>query len=640
LDSLLGEFLTTAPRVEPVLVARLAAVARGRQSAGWPLRRCAALMLEHLFWACASREDEAVILSHLGPARRTIDAGELRRRIARNARVHAGLRGPETSPAALADFLHLATQESRLALMRWLVTADEVIARIGGAMRGSRAVIQPLSELPWIAAEADRVLAALPEWERRIAGTLAAAPQALWVSTADSSGDLVQCPAGTVVATVKPPGSDLEIEIKRAGRPNPRPLAVVWERDGVPVPPSHRLDAGSTWSMLRWEAASAARLSEVWRALHGEEAPLCRVLAIKAVFAVPDGERELPVLDFFAQEAAQPALARVVAEVCAERGEEAPDLPGEVALAARFLLQCQPAQSVILGTSAHRLDKLAAALAEGRKKGQQGLQRLQESQERRQKGSLSVPAVSFSCPPARHTLALLLDEALGLFTPPPLPFTDPASWLDAAFAANRERADTCHRAAAERLGALWGTFLALGAHSSGESVVGRNVGLKAVFRGGEWRVELISMDHDNLHVAWSEDVELDPAFVLAANVKDEIALLGGPYKGAQVRGSLELLGDLYRASEAGRMAARSFFFAAARQAFTRSAAALEPGGAAAGLFAPAFLEELSRWRQAVAEFLAHGAAPEDRPAWIPILNRYAGFLWRQAGVYLGEERER
>ncbi len=600
-DRLLAEFLATAPRVEPSLVARLAAVARGRQGGsmrGWSLRRCAALMLEHLFWACDSPAAEAVILSHLGPARHTIDAGELRRRIARNARVHAGLRGPETLPAALADFLHLATQDSRLTLMRWLFTPDEVTARNAGAMRDSQAVIQPLGELPWIASEATHALAGLPEWERRIAAALASAPRAFWVARepGSSPGDLVESPAGTVVLTVKPPGSDLEIEIKRAGRPSARPLAVVWERDGQPVPTSHRLDAGSTWDMLRWEAASAARLGAVWRALHGEEAPLSRVLAVKVVHAVPDGGRELPVLDFFTQEAAQPALARVVAEVCAEKGEEPPgEGAGEVALAARFLLQSSPAQSVVLGTSAHRLDKLAASLG-------------------------GVPSLQDDPEAARRTLADLLDEVLGVFTPPAVPFTDTAAWLAAAFAANRRRADACHLSAAGRLGTLWGTFLALGGHSSGESVVGRNVGLKAVFLQGGWGVELISMDHDNLH----------------ANVKDEIALLGGPYKGAQVRGSLELLGDLYRAGEAERMAARVRYFTAAREAFERSTAALEPGGAAAELFMPVFLEELSRWRRAVAEFLALGALPADRPAWAAVIEQHAGFLRRQATVYTGE----
>jgi hypothetical protein len=605
--------------VAPSFVARLAAVARGRRGGAlrrWPQRRCAALMLEHLFWRCESAADEAVILSHCAPAgsAAAIDAGELRRRIARNARVHAGLRGPETPAAARADFLHLATQESRLTLLRWLCTPGEVIDRLAGAVRSSRAVVQPLGELPWIAAEAARALAALPEWERGIAAALARAPRAFWVplEPGAAAGDLVAYPAGTVVLTVKPPGSDLEIEIKRAGRPRPRPLGVVWERDGVPVPPSHRLDAGSTWHMLRWEAAASARLSAVWRALHGEEAPLSRVLAVKAVYAVPDGGGEQPVLDYFAREAAQPALARVVKGIRAEWSEEPPVPVGDVALAARYLLQSPPAQAVLLGTSAHRLDRLAATL-----------------------GLAADLADGLPADPeaARRTLADLLDEVLGVFTPPVARFTAPVAWLDAAFAANRPRADACHRQAARRLGTLWGTFLALGVCSSGESVVGRNVGIKAVFRAGEWRAELIFMDHDNLCIAWEHQEELDPAALLAANVKDEIALLGGPYKGAQVRGSLELLGDLYRAGEAGRQAARADFFAAARAAFTRSVAALEPGGAGGGLFQPAYLADLALWRRATREHLASGAVPAGRPAWGPTLRRYAPFLRRQAAIY-------
>ncbi|HSS50386.1 MAG TPA: hypothetical protein VLX28_15725 [Thermoanaerobaculia bacterium] len=623
LDAMLAELLATAPRVAPSFVARLAAVARGRSGRAlrdWPSRRCAALMLEHLFWGCESAADEAVILSHCAPAgsREAIDAGELRRRIARNARVHAGLRGPETPAAARTDFLHLAAQESRLALLRWLWTPGEVIDRVLSAMRSSRAMIQPLGELPWIAAEAARALAALPEWERAVAAALASARCAFWVplEPGAAGGDLVACPAGTVVLTVKPPGSDLEIEIKRAGRPHPRPLAVVWERDGVPVPPSHRLDAGSAWHMLRWEASSSARLSAVWRAIHGEEAPLSRVLAVKSVYALPDGGGEQPVLDYFIQEAAQPALARVVKKVRAEWGEEPPVPAGDVALAARYLLQSSPAQSVVLGTSAHRLDKLAAALGPAAER----------------PADLPVEPEA-----ARRALADLLDEVLGVFAPPAARFTSPAAWLDAAFAANRPWADACHREAARRLGALWGTFLALGICSSGESLVGRNVGIKAVFRAGEWRAELIAMDHDNLCIAWDHQ-ELDPAALLVSNVKDEIALLGGPYKGAQVRGSLDLLGDLYRAGEAGRQAARAGFCAAARETFVRSVAALEPGGGAAGLFHPAYLADLALWRRAVRQHLAHGAVPA-RPEWGPTLRRYAPFLRRQAAIYLADSAD-
>jgi hypothetical protein len=622
LARLLRDLLATAPRVDPGLAARLAAAARGRDRAGWALRRCAALMLEHLFWVCESAADEAVILSHLGPDASAIEAAGLRRRIARNARVHAGLRGPGTAPEALADFLHLAARDSRITLMRWLSTPEEVAGRIAGQVRNSRAVIQPLLEAPGIAAEAALALARLPEWERRIAQALACSPRAFWAPLEPGpealEGDLVAFPAGTVVLTVQPPGSDLEIEIKRTGRPSPRPLAVVWERNGQPVPTSHRLDGGSYWDMLRFEAASAARLSTVWRALHGEEAPIARALAVKAVYALPDGGRELPVLDFFVQEAArnprEGAMARVVQAFCAEQDVEAPDLRDEMALASHFLLHAAPAQSVILGTSAHRLDKLAASLADPR--------------------SLAEDPGE-----ARRLLADLLDETLGLFEPPEEPCSDPAAWLEAVFArpANRRRAEACHCAAAARLGALWGTFLALGVRSYGESLVGRNVGLKAVFRSEDWSVDLISMDHDNLRIAGPDDREIEPAAILVANVKDELALFGGPYKGAQVRGSLELLGDIYRADEAGRADARAGFFTAARAAFERSVAALEPGGAAAGLFAPAFLEELRRWRRAAARFLSGAPEAEQPPAWTAAIEKHAAFLRRHAAVWIGEE---
>lgn len=600
--AVLADVLVTAPRVYPARVARLAAVARGCTGAGWHLRCCAVLVLEHLFWTCETPAEEAVILAHLAPGGDGVDACELRRRISRNARLHAWLRG-----LAPADLLPLAARESRLVLMRWFFTPDEVAARITGGLRSSRAVIQAMPQRPEVASEAALALAGLPEWERRIVQALASAPRAFWVPVAsqsgDPAGDMIESPPGTVVHVVKLPGSGLEVEIKRTGRPAPRPLSVVREQDGQTLPLSHRLDGGSSWYMLRWEAVSAARLSAVWRALHGEEAPVSRTIAVKAVYALPDGERELRVLDFFAQETE--GVPRAVAVFDAEWGLETPDLEGEIAMAARFLLHASPAQSVLLGTSAHRLDRLAAALGCG------------------------------GTHPDRPTLEELLDEVLGGFEAPGIAgadIGDPAGWLDAVFAlpANRRRADACHRAAAGRLGELWGTFLALGACSSGESLVGRNVGLKAVFREGDWRVELISMDHDNLHVSGARERELDPAALLAANVKDELALFGGPYKGAQVRGSLDLLADLYRADEERREAARVRFFAAAREAFRRSVAALEPGGAAAGLFAPAYLADLSRWRRVAAGL-------EENPGWSAAVERHAGFLRRQAAIYGGEE---
>jgi hypothetical protein len=578
---LLEELLATAPRVEPRLAARLAATARGGNRAGWALRRCAALMLEHLFWVSETPEDEALVLSHLGPR---IDAEMLRQRVARNARLHAALR---STPAEL---MRLSACDSRLTFAPWLFTSDEVAERIDGNLRSSRAVIQPMAEVPEIASEADRVLAQLPEWERSIVASIAESSHVVWapVKLTGSIGDLLTFPPETVVATVHPPGSDLEIEIKRTGRPSRRPITVVWERNGARVPPTHRLDGGSTWDLLRFEAISSARFSAVWRAIHGEEAPISRTVAVKAAYALPDGARETPVLDYFKQEARRDCMRDVVRAFCDENNDDPPHVDGEMALASRFLLHASPAQSIVVGTSAHRLDRVAAMLAN-----------------------------------PREPVADLLDAILVLFDPP-----DDANDLAAVFAipANRRRADAYRRAAAARLGAIWGTFLALGINSSGESLVNRNVGLKAVFRDGTWTVELISMDHDNLRIALREDTAIDPEHVLQANVKDELALFGGMYKGVRVAGSLELLDEIYRAQDGST---RTEFFGSARAAFVRAVAATESGGAATKFFSRKFLDELHRWRDAVARFLRGSRARYKA------IEEHGDFLRRHAAVWLG-----
>ena len=223
---------------------------------------------------------------------------------------------------------------------------------------------------------------------------------------------------------------------------------------------------------------------------------------------------------------------------------------------------------------------------------------------------------------ANGELADLLDEILVLFDAPS------RMDVDSVFAlpSNRRLADGYRRAAAARLGALWGTFLALGITSSGESLVNRNVGLKAVFRG-RWTTELISMDHDNLRIALREDTAIDPAQVLEANAKDELALFGGMYKGARVAGSLELLDTIYRAADPAET--RAEFFSAARGAFARSVAATESGGAATKLFSRKFVGELRRWREAVMSYLSGSRAKYKA------IEEHGDFLRRHAAVWLG-----
>jgi hypothetical protein len=84
---------------------------------------------------------------------------------------------------------------------------------------------------------------------------------------------------------------------------------------------------------------------------------------------------------------------------------------------------------------------------------------------------------SFSPGEARRFADALLDEVLGIYCAPDVRYVDHAQYMAAAFAVpeNRRRADRLHAEAAFDLGRLWGTVLALGGFTDGESFVGRNL---------------------------------------------------------------------------------------------------------------------------------------------------------------------
>jgi hypothetical protein len=68
-----------------------------------------------------------------------------------------------------------------------------------------------------------------------------------------------------------------------------------------------------------------------------------------------------------------------------------------------------------------------------------------------------------------------LDEVLGVYVTPTAGYKNHAQYLGAAFAAkenkeNRVRANQFHALATGELGSYWGTLLALGAYSLGESL--------------------------------------------------------------------------------------------------------------------------------------------------------------------------
>jgi hypothetical protein len=625
---LCADFLGTAS-YSPRLAAELLEVAAGRGEPRWEVRRLAALMLQQqvrLCLAAGSLPELDRLLVRLGlkapgvgvPLRESVlaegytcrdlpgFARELRRRLARARRVLDGVRGPRTTPEALRSLLAFARRECKLALARYLFTPEEVVERILAQVGVSRGLLHPFPEdHPYVEAEARRRLAGLPAYEAAILRLLiGSSSRVYWAreGTASALSSLVEYPLGTVVLVVKPPGSELEIEIKRAGRRSGPPLSAVFVRDGEEVPSWHRLDGGSIVHALSADARACSLLATVYRRAHGGEPPLAATLAVAAIYGVPVDGEEVQIVDYLTSEesfgpgfaAMRRAMAAAVEAFDRKQGSRLPKLPYDLGLTTRFLHHVPPGQAVLAGTSSFRLDRLALYLSE------QG------------------PAAYFSelgeepGPELLRQLADdLLEEILGSHLCPAGEWAGYAQYLAAAFAlpANRARADRVYLELMRQAGALWGTLCGLRGYSWGESFVGRNVGLKSRWEGGRWRVGIVFLDHDGMQVGTGRPLSL-PDMVHGMRT-DRIYLLGRPETGNP--GSAGLLREIYRVGEETAGNGRTALLRAMARAYRRTLRTLRTDPQLRALWPEPFLAELGDWDRAVRQYLRRD--PSADGAW-------------------------
>jgi hypothetical protein len=419
---------------------------------------------------------------------------EFQRRLARLNRVHRQIRGRKTSPAALDEFVEVSRSECKLTLARYLFTPEEVVDRIIRQIRFTDGVTDlDLTQERYITAEMERALSRLPNFEAAILRMLCQGPKTYWVSDATSSqiNSLIEYPLTTVVLVIKPPGSELEFELKRAGRKSDNPFTVVFRRPGYRVAPSHRLDGGSMQWLLRYEARAAAKLGSIFRLVHGREASIPGYLARTTIFSIPSRIGPAPAFRYFTDrdvfgeqkfDHMREAMTDVVAALIKEEGENLPAVKGDLGPTAEFLSHVQPAQAILSGTSSFRVDKIGVYLSA-------------RGAERYFKDSLQQ---DYTAADAKQFADALLEEVLGVYEPPSVSCDDYGRYVDAALASNRARADEIFLNLVRQIAELWGTMLGARGHSRGESLVARNVGLKSIWEQGEWRVKLIFMDHDGL----------------------------------------------------------------------------------------------------------------------------------------------
>ncbi|MDT7540215.1 MAG: hypothetical protein QOE33_119 [Acidobacteriota bacterium] len=594
---------------------RLIAAANQGPEVAWDIRRLAVLMLEHQILKLPpdSMGDFDLLLTRLklkqglGLNRRVVSSvlkegysttdlhrfiPEFRRRLERLNRVHDKINGRRTSDAALRDFIEVSRRDCKLSLARYLFTSDEVVAEILKQVRVTGGVRDlDTAEPPYVKDEAARPLDLLPEFEAGILSRLCEDSKIYWVSDATGSeiNSLVEYPVTTVVLVVKLPGSDIEFEIKRAGRKGRNALNVVYARDDYTVPPPHRLDGGSMQWLLRYEAQSAARFAFIYRLVHDVEAPLASYISRATIYSVPMREAEVPTLTYFTDSRVfgsgfremRAAMKESVAAFKAEGYGSLPDLPGDLGLSAHFIGQVTPAQAIVSGTSSFRLDKLATYLS-------------CDGPERYFKEGLGV---EYSRRDAQRFADAVLEEVLGCYKPPDVSYQSHNQYLAAAFrvAENRARANRIYLSLVQQIAKCWGTLLALRGNARGESFVTRNVGLKSFWHAGHWEVKIIFMDHDALTVSGPDDTNFYAQGVVPNMALDETYIWGRSSREQFAASEVGCLRKIYKVGDHLNAETESLWRVALKAAYKKTQQELLTNSRLRPLFNRMFRERLLDW---------------------------------------------
>jgi len=612
---------------EPQFVDELARIARD-PLIPWEVRCASVLILEHqilreLEARPVQREDCVRFLIPLGlwtegsPVRKQVlwegytttepveFVSQLRDRLRRLDRIHRGIRGCHTTPRSLLDFILVSRQECKLSLARYLFDPNDVANRILNRVRatpGRRLDDDPEHTLADSRAANPSQIA---DFDRQLLRQLRKGPRVLWVGsdTPAELNSLVECPIATVALVIKPPGSDLEFEVKRVGLRGPRAVDIVYRRGDALVPPSHRLHGLAFGHMLENEALASRRFSRIYAAVHSCMPPMSRVVDITEINAVPTpgGIREL--LDYFNNEAVFGPGFREMRETMRQiiedfdRAVPTPSLPGRLGWTVRFLCYTAPRQAWVVGTSSFRIDRAASYLSPAGPQVyfRQGLGR------------------DFTFEDSRRFADELLEETLGTFSPPedcPENFEEYVTAV-LTLSPNRQAADGAYLDCMRELGRYWGTLLGAGGYSDGESFVGRNIGLKSRWTDASWRVRICFMDHDCLAIPLCDTQVFRPRRALVGMCRDEGHILGRAEGPKPTPGTAGHLAEIYRVPPEKQILGLAGFRHELANAFGETRFALKSQVDLQGAVTPEFVQSLFAWDRVVQ---MHLSQPDADPA--------------------------
>src|ERR1700730_2015404 len=465
------------------------AVGGGYRGESWQERCLALLLLENQLLRLAPDElDEFdVILVRLGikselgwdiPVRTSVlqdgftstkfhcFVSELVQRLRRLNRLHDPILQGVCDRDAWKYFVRVARDAPKLTLARYVFTAEEVFREVASRLRLTKGIEDAISgfdEHPADCCAHEGV--ELPEFEREIVSKLCASRNIYWVSKHCGSElkSLVEYPLASAVVVVKPPGSDLEIEFKRAGTQGPRLLNVITERNGVSAPTSHRLYGGSLGWLAQREAAAAGIFARIYQLVHGSTAPCSRSVLNTSLVGVPTPDGETHLLDYLTDESRFGdgfEQTRRSMNVCVESfpndtGVARAAYAGDSGLTLQFIGQALPQQAVIVGSSSFRLDRILLYLSE-------------TGPEEYFRNGLGR---DFTLQDGRWLADSVLEEILGEVIAPPEGYSEHSGYVRDAFRVpeNRRRADENFLLVMQQIGECWGTLLAVRGFSDGQS---------------------------------------------------------------------------------------------------------------------------------------------------------------------------
>lgn len=616
-------------------VLKLIQAAKGHSSHSWEIRRLSILMLEHqvlklspenltefdfLFSQLSLKSsdgeggkvDDFVLREGYSTTKTASFIIEFRRKLQRLDRVHRGIKGRKTSSIALRDFINVSRRDCKLCLARYLFTPEEVVERIFNQIQLSRGVLDENSSESFpMKQEIRQAFADLPDFEAQILKGLGRDCKICWVSESTTSeiNSLVEYPLATVVLVIKPPGSDIEFEIKRTGRKRPNLLNVVYKRNGEIVVLPHRLDGGSMFRSLQWEARAAAVLSSIFRLVHGTDAPISKPLSISNIYAIPSRAGKVHILDYFTKPEVfgagfremRVAMRRSVEALKNGDGGDVPDLPGDLGLTVSFLTKFAPAQAILSGTSSFRLDRIADYLSS-------------DGPERYFGEGFGI---QYSETDAKWFADEVLEEVLGVYTPPAGRYQNYEQYVQQAisFPANRARADHNYLSVMQQIGSFWGTLMGIKGFSFGESFVGRNVGLKSFYDGGQWKVKIIFMDHDDVQIAGARSEGFRPLSALKGMTLDERFIWRDPMREGSVKSEASLLEQIYRIEPGMKKKARMMAHDAMRHSYKKTQKELDTNPELQQFFSRLFLEQIRDWDFIAGNYLESKDGPSGFDNW-------------------------